>query len=721
MQQHMPGRERDAALWADLVARADALPAEPAPRTAHWSDGKPAYINRLVDAPSPYLRQHGFNPVDWYPWGADALAEAARRDCPIFLSTGYATCHWCHVMEEESFDDPEVAELLNRHFVAIKLDREERPDLDQHFILATSLQQGHAGWPNSSWLLPDGRPFHTGTYFPKPHFMQVLAAIAQGWRGDGRAEFERLGGVLTDHIAMVTRRTAPPTALDRAPALAVEQLSSGFNTAHGGFGRGPQFPQEGHLLFLADHLRRGPDARAEQMFRKSLDAMIAGGLHDHVGGGFHRYTVDENWRTPHFEKMAYNQGLMALCLTEAATMDPPIAGADRALSRLADYLMRDLALDRGGFAAAEDADSLDPDGKLEEGAFYTWSEAQLSACLGAGSAVQSLLGLDAAPTLPGGAVIHHPPGAPPDPALVDPVLDRLAACRAARPRPFRDDKMILGWNGLVIRGLATAGLLRNRPDWVDAAAAAADALFSELASGPEIAKLSFDGVVRGPTDLTDLAWAGSAALALYDATLDPRWRAQAETFAAQALRDHAAEGGRYALSRGRSPLGDVLELEDGATPSGESALLDLLAYLSTRAPDPSRDSAASDLVRALSGTLAEMPVARLAALRAARILNEGDAGPLRYLAEGHARLRLSPGNEDLHIELLLRDGWHLQDGAPAGPQGVAAARSDRSDGPDGWRRRIVWTVPKAALPLPCHLTLCTDRLCLAPELTEIRL
>ncbi|MEM1300191.1 MAG: DUF255 domain-containing protein, partial [Pseudomonadota bacterium] len=309
-----PNADRDPVLHARLEAAYAARGAEYAPRTQLMDGAKARYVNRLIEAASPYLLQHAHNPVDWWPWGEKALAEAAARNLPIFLSVGYATCHWCHVMEEESFDNEAIAAILNKHFIAIKIDREEMPALDHIYITATQIQQGQAGWPNSVFLMPDGRPFHTGTYIPPDVFVETLELIAAAWADQAqRAQMASLSGELSDAVQRVTQLSSSQSVAvgEEVYARAAARLLDLHNALEGGFSESQQFPQEGYLLFLLDHWRRTGDDASLSVATETLYAIAAGGIHDHAGGGFHRYTIDPNWRTPHFEKMLYNQGLLA--------------------------------------------------------------------------------------------------------------------------------------------------------------------------------------------------------------------------------------------------------------------------------------------------------------------------------------------------------------------------------------------------------------------------
>jgi len=705
-----PGSTRDAALQAELDAALAARGSDYTPRT-HLMDGDaPRYTNRLIAEASPYLVQHAHNPVDWRPWGAEALAEAAARDLPIFLSVGYATCHWCHVMEEESFDDEQVAALLNTGFIPVKLDREQRPDVDQVYILATMLQHRHAGWPNSLWLMPDGRPFHTGTYFPKPQFMQVLGAITQGWQGAQRSQFASVADQLSEAMQRIPAQTAPPAALDQAPAAALTDLVRSYNPVEGGFSHGTQFPQEGHLLFLLDHWRRTGDAGARDMARNSLSAMVAGGIHDQIGGGFHRYTVDVNWRTPHFEKMLYNQALMTRALVQGwQVSDDPMMR--RAVARCISYVLRDMTAPDGAFYSAEDADSLNDLGKLEEGAFYVWPPAEI-----ADDWVIETLGLREAATLEAGPVAHLR-GDVQDIARLDAALDDLRIRRDARPRPLRDEKVIGGWNGLMIRAMAEAAVAFDRPDWMDAAARAFDAVLERLGPVGTLARLDMDGRRREEANLSDYAWLGLGAFAL--------GRIDVAQVIADLILDRFTLDARLALSTD-GPLGAVLETEDGATPSGEGSALELLALLAEAAPDPQRDARARALRDAISGRMAEMPLARLDTLRAARILAEGTSDWARRIGPVYVRLHLSDEGYELIFEIA--QGWTL---AADGQDDLTPLRIDgaRVRWPDATIQdgKSVWA-GHLTLPIACDrhgVTVswqaCSTSECLLPVTVEFRL
>jgi uncharacterized protein len=443
-------------------------------------------VNRLADQRSPYLLQHAQNPVDWFPWGDDAFAKALAEDKPIFLSIGYSTCHWCHVMEHESFEDEAVAALLNQHFVSIKVDREERPDIDRVYMTFVQSTTGSGGWPMSVWLMPDLKPFYGGTYFPptsrwgRPGFTEMLQQIAQVWRAD-RDKVAKSAESLTAQLRATARSAAATDAVPGADALhqTLRQFSASFDPRHGGFGDAPKFPRPSELLLLMREHARAGNAEALPMVLRTLRAMAVGGMRDHVGGGFHRYSVDAAWRVPHFEKMLYDQAQLTLAYVEASQ-----ASGDPFYLEIAEdtllYVLREMTDLDGGFYCAEDADSVPPEQAgsahphKSEGAFYLWSADELSILLGEDAAiVKQRFGIEE-----GG-------NAPSDPQheftgknllYVARTIDELAAeyhrtadevsevlnrarvtmfqHRLQRPRPQRDDKILTSWNGLMIAAFA---------------------------------------------------------------------------------------------------------------------------------------------------------------------------------------------------------------------------------------------------------------------------
>src|SRR5689334_17431524 len=432
--------------------------------------------NRLARSTSPYLRQHAGNPVDWYEWGEEAFAEARRRDVPLLISIGYAACHWCHVMAHESFEDEATAAQMNENFVCVKVDREERPDVDNVYMTATQALTGQGGWPMTVFATPDGRPFYCGTYFPPrpahgmPAFRQVLAAMADAWR-EQRAEVEAAGGRVAGAISSrLQLEPAPVSAdvLDRAVAA----LEGSFDGRRGGFDRAPKFPPSMVLEFLLRHAARTGEERALRMARGTLEAMARGGIHDQLAGGFARYSVDADWVVPHFEKMLYDNALLLRVYLHLwrATGEP---WARRVADATAGFLLRDLATPEGGFASALDADT-----EGVEGLTYVWTSAQLVEVLGEddGRWAAEVFAVTPAGTFEHGSSTLQLLRDPDDAARLAGVKQRLFAARAQRPQPARDDKVVTAWNGLAIAALAEHGVLTGAPDSLVAARRAAELL-----------------------------------------------------------------------------------------------------------------------------------------------------------------------------------------------------------------------------------------------------
>ncbi len=536
--------------------------------------------NRLAAATSPYLLQHAENPVDWWEWGDDAFAEARRRDVPVLVSIGYSACHWCHVMAHESFEDDATAADVNAGFVAIKVDREERPDIDAVYMQATVALTGQGGWPMTVFVDHDGQPFFAGTYYPPqprhglPSFRQLLAAIGEAWR-DRRDEVESAGGRIAE--ALATQRTIEPgpAAPDReAVDRAVDLLARDADLARGGFGGAPKFPPSMVLEFLLRHSALTGDDRALRLAEPTLVAMARGGMYDQLAGGFARYSVDADWVVPHFEKMLYDNALLLRVYTHwwRATGDDLAA---RVVRDTADFLLRELRTPEGGFAAALDADS---DGR--EGAFYAWSVAELVAVVGPddGAWAADLLSVTERGTFEHGQSTLQLRTEPDDPDRWAAVRARLLTARAERPRPARDDKVVAAWNGLAIAALADAGALFGEPAWVSAAEDAADLLIAVhlgAADDDRLARTSRDG--RAGTSVGVLADYGDVAeglLALHQATGEDAWLAFAGILIDVAVGHFTDGAGGFFDTADDAPalLRRPKEVSDDAEPAGWSAL-----------------------------------------------------------------------------------------------------------------------------------------------------
>jgi uncharacterized protein len=557
-------------------------------------------VNRLATEASPYLRQHRDNPVDWYAWGPDAFAAATERGVPVLLSVGYSACHWCHVMAHESFEDPDVAAAMNSAFVNIKVDREERPDVDAIYMDAVQAMTGRGGWPMTVFLTPQGEPFYGGTYFPKPTFLQLIAAISDAWR-DRRGDLDKNVGALRQALTSSARLTASAAAPEEAliPA-AVEAIVATFDPEWGGFGAAPKFPSTMVLdLILAEVGHRGENdqhtAQLRQVVTTSLDAMAAGGIYDHLGGGFARYSVDERWLVPHFEKMLYDQALLVRSYAHAASA----LGVERwrqVVAETVEYVLRDLRQRGGGFSSAEDADSPGPDGHSHEGLFYTWPPAEVAAAVG-GAAADVCEFYDITGT--GNFAEAGTPRSIPNrirqwagewrrPPSIAAARQALFDARELRPRPGLDDKVLTEWNALMISSLAEAGALQGEPSWIAAAADAARFLIAELRDDRGRWRRAWhagsEPRARHNALAADHAALVDAFVRLAEATGESVWIGEA-TATADSLLDHfwdVDQGGLFTTpDDGERLIVRQKDIFDNATPSANStaavALLRLAA------------------------------------------------------------------------------------------------------------------------------------------------
>jgi uncharacterized protein len=538
--------------------------------------GMAAHTNRLANETSPYLLQHAHNPVDWYSWGEEAFAKARKENKPIFLSIGYSTCHWCHVMERESFENEDVAAVMNQYFVCIKVDREERPDLDKIYMTATQATTGGGGWPMSVWLTPDLKPFYCGTYFPAKNFVALLERIHEVWEANHAGILDQ-ANKLTDALKQYTTIAGEAGKLDATPMkVCLEQLRASYDPVNGGFGGAPKFPRPVALNFL---FRAG----GKDMVLHTLRGMGEGGLFDQLGGGFHRYSVDDRWLVSHFEKMLYDQAQLVSSYVDAyqITHDPLFADIAR---RTCDYVLRDMTSPDGGFYSAEDADSEGVEGK-----FYVWTRAEVEAVLLSGRSdfpvatpgvPPSGRGKDAAPTERVGAFckaygvtaagnwehglnVLHGTGFPEE-------RGRLFAVREKRVRPHRDDKIITAWNGLTISALARAAQALDEPRYLAAAQKAARRYGTIARSGSV------------PAMLDDYAFLANGLVDLYETDFDPVWLKKSIELTDGMLKEfYDAENGGFFMTGGDDPsvILRAKEEYDGAEPSGNSIATLLLLRL----------------------------------------------------------------------------------------------------------------------------------------------
>ncbi len=561
--------------------------------------------NRLIHEKSPYLLQHAFNPVDWYPWGEEAFARARELKLPIFLSIGYSTCHWCHVMAHESFDDPEIGALLNANFICIKVDREERPDIDQIYMAAAQALTGSGGWPLSVFLTPELQPFYAGTYFPpearygQPAFRTVLTSLHELWTNQ-RDKVLHSAGQLTAHLQASVATASATTAAKLDEALltkTVSQFAASFDQQYGGFGQAPKFPRPASYTFLLRQYHRTGEQRALDMVTTTLDHMAAGGLYDHLGGGFHRYSTDREWLVPHFEKMLYDQAQLATSYLEGFQLTGNLHYAEVARQTL-DYVLRDLTSPQGGFFSAEDADSPRPDDptKHAEGAFYLWTKKEIDALLGPKVApifdfhytIQAAGNIThaSAEEFGIGNILHTPHSleetakhgklsVPETEKLLDSGRQILFQARTKRPRSHLDDKVVTAWNGLMISSLAKGAMVLDEPRYLAAAQKAAGFILATLRDEKTntLMRRYRDGTAGLEAQLDDYAFLCQGVLDLYEASFDPGWLQAAEALTRKQLELFWDENNNGFFDTTANSSNRILRMKsqyEGAEPGGNA-------------------------------------------------------------------------------------------------------------------------------------------------------
>jgi uncharacterized protein len=706
-------------------------------------------MNRLSDATSPYLLQHAGNPVDWWPWSGEAFAEARARDVPVLLSVGYAACHWCHVMAHESFEDRQTAALVNENLVAIKVDREERPDVDAVYMAATQAMTGQGGWPMTVFMTPEGEPFYCGTYFPREYFQRLVAGVAKAWREDRDSvigQAGRIAAALAERAAPL-RGQAPAAGLAALCDQAMATLAADYDSQHGGFGGAPKFPPSMVLEFLLRHSERpgagqgaqeagapgGPaggaaggdeaggtpaggaadgGTRALAMVTGTAHAMARGGMYDQLGGGFARYSVDAGWVVPHFEKMLYDNALLARVYAHLwrRTGDPL---ARRVARETCAWMIRELRTPEGGFASALDADS-----GGEEGLFYTWTPAELAAELGAaeGRYAAETFGVTQAGSFEHGRSVLQLRADPADPDRFAAVRETLLVARERRVRPARDDKVVAAWNGLAIAGLAECGLLLAEPGFTAAAVDAAALLTGVHLRGERLARTSRAGLA-GPSAgvLEDYACLAEGLLVLSGVTGQGGWVTMAGQLLETALARFSDGGGTFydTADDGEALIYRPADPLDGPTPSGTFAMAGaLLGYGALTGSARHREAALAAL--GVLGPIApQYPRAAGAGLAVAEAVV---SGPPEIAVVGPPS---DPRTAALHTTAML-----------AAPPGAVIALGDGTAAGTGGGAGAAGPEPAEAVPLLAGRTLvagapaayvCRDFTCRLPVTDPVEL
>jgi len=687
-----PGIVYTSQLREQLDAGLKALGPGYQPRTEHLhEDGQPHFTNRLILEDSPYLRQHAHNPVDWHPWGAEAFETARREGKPVFLSIGYSTCHWCHVMERESFESTEVAEYLNTHFISIKVDRERRPDIDEIYMTGVQVITGRGGWPMSSFLTADGKTFFGGTYYPQAQFMTLLKQVDKVWNENRDGIYDQANQITVAVQRHLDQAQAAGSLAQDAAEKAVQQLFQHHDTVHGGFSPAPKFPNEANYLFLIDYALRNADQKLTELIRFDLQTMARGGIYDQVGGGFHRYSTDDDWLVPNFEKMLYNQAQLARVYLDAAALTGETQFT-RVARQILDYVLRDMTESDGGFFSATDADS-----EGGEGLFFLWTPAQLKDLLSKNDAewVIRLFNISETGNFEGSNILHLSTAV--DAMAVeegiseasflqrmDDIRQQLYTAREQREHPGRDEKIITAWNAMMIMALAQAGQLPAGERYAKAALKAGEFLWQNHRDGNgRLYRASLDGRASVPGVQEDYAWLADACISLYDLSQDTRWLERARSLI-ETMQDNfwdETSGGFFmntsgTQGAGATPvMGRPKDVNDGAVPSGNAVALHALARLARRSGTSDEFFAtvarAGALLSAFAQAVNNQPAAFTYLLHAGQIHTGGESGARQYAAHGGVKIyaHASPGtgigidsgaeSGALVVEVKIQPGWHI--------------------------------------------------------------
>lgn len=726
-------------------------------------DGSPKYTNRLILEDSPYLIQHAHNPVDWYAWGDAVFAKAETKDKPIFLSIGYSSCHWCHVMEQESFDNEKIAEYLNAHFICIKVDREQRPDVDAYYMAGVMLITGQGGWPMSNFLLADGGPFFGGTYYSPTHFRQILEQINLAWQSR-RNELIISADQINTAIIKINSSKSNSQKLDhKVIKSAIKAIMQGYDEEQGGFGAAPKFPNESYLFLLLRQLTRKNDSSLTHALNHTLDAMAAGGIYDQIGGGFHRYATDNNWLVPHFEKMLYNQAHLANIYLQAYLLSGN-SNYRRVVQQTLDYLLDEMQSPEGGFYSATDADS-----EGEEGRFFVWKQEQIISALPAdlSDLAIDLFRVSKQGNFVGLNILHLPITLDKYArenkialtklySQLDKIRKFLWKVRNKRIPPARDDKILISWNSMVIGILAQAGKSLNYPKYLEEAKRAAEFLWhNNTVDLGKLYRVNFNGKISIMAMQEDYAYFAEALLILYDTTHDENWLQKARKITDVMLQEFwdTERGGFFMAKQSKIPpkMYSLKEASDGVIPSGNSIAIHVLDKMTKRSGERFYQDKAWDTVAAFATQIIENPASHAYLLLGVEQLLDGEIDSTQYAALGmvviSGKLEYEQANNyRLTIDLRLKNGWHVNAHQPWQKDLIATEITLDNQNKNWQLQEIIYPEPiqkklksgqdvlalyedtvqvrakviknnnsNMLLPIKVTLQACNDTYCLAPE------
>ncbi len=731
------------------------------PRTQYLlADGKPQFTNRLILESSPYLLQHAHNPVNWYAWGEEAFAQAREDNKPVFLSIGYSTCHWCHVMERESFDNIKIAQIMNENFICIKVDRERRPEVDEVYMTALVMTTGHGGWPMSNFLTSEGKPFFAGTYFPPNNFINILQEISNLWQTQHPKIIAQADNIL-QAVKQVTNASSKAQQLGAdSIQTAIKAILTRHDSFIGGFGTAPKFPQENWLLLLLETSLRNDKQEPLLAAVRTLNAMAQGGIYDQVGGGFHRYTVDEQWLVPHFEKMLYNQAL----LTRVYLLGHKLTGkySDIIVQTL-DYILREMTSAQGGFYSATDADS-----EEKEGWFFIWTPEEIHKALDKEEAELAikLYRITKSGNFEGRNILHLPISltdyAEQNNISIEQLLsklniirDKLRIVRNKREQPMRDDKIITAWNGMMITALVEAADILNQPKYLTAAIKATDFINLELNKKNKLWRTYLDGQTSIVATQEDYAYFAEALINLYDVTGQSKWLQQATDITDEMLKLFWDEtnGGffinvpndKLLMIRPKSP-------NDGAIPSGNSVAVRVLAMLAKRTGADIYREHANTTINGFANAINNNPDNYAYMLLGVDELLYGEMKKQQYGSNGNVKASLQLTDTEIMLKLNIKSGWHINAHKPLQDNLIATVLTvgesewqlESIKYPEPKHQSLQWQQEKLALyegeiqlhgklkhsnpssttdnnvltkaiPIKLRFQTCNDKICLPPE------